>query len=230
MISTLLIKKICAVLIAMPLLVQAVERQNNGLVLDLNELGEPKAGMLKIEVISDNILHIVAAPEKTFSERPSLIIDKTKWHKSDFSVTEKSDQIILSTEKLSAKISKTNGELGFFDSRGQAIINEPVSGGRVITPAEVMGEQVYNIQQIFESDPDEAFYGLGQHQYNWMNYKGKDLDLYQINIIASVPFVVSSRNYGILWDNYSRTKFGDPAEYQPLSSLILYDREGEKRV
>ncbi|MDZ7371742.1 MAG: PA14 domain-containing protein, partial [candidate division KSB1 bacterium] len=58
-------------------------------------------------------------------------------------------------------------------------------------------------------------------------YKGKDLDLYQLNIIAVVPFLVSSRNYGILWDNNSRSKFGDPDEYLPIDRLNLYDSEGK---
>ena len=46
--------------------------------------------------------------------------------------------------------------------------------------------------------------------------------------IAVVPFLVSSKNYGILWDNTSRTKFGDPQDYQPLSILELFDKNGQE--
>ncbi|RQW05311.1 alpha-xylosidase, partial [candidate division KSB1 bacterium] len=134
--------------------------------------------------------------------------------------------VTLSTASLTAKISAQTGEIGFYDATGSALCLEKKGGGKMTAPAEVMGEQTYNIQQIFESPADEAFYGLGQHQYDWMNYKGKDVDLYQINCVAVVPFVVSNKNYGILWDNNSRTKFGDPAEYEQLDSFKLYDASG----
>ena len=70
----------------------------------------------------------------------------------------------------------------------------------------------------------------GQHQNAVMNYKGHDVDLWQHNIgCRCAVSLVSSRNYGILWDNNSRTKFGDIRDYQPLSSLKLYNRSGRKR-
>ncbi len=89
-----------------------------------------------------------------------------------------------------------------------------------------MGEQTFQIRQLFDSPANEAFYGLGAHQNALMNYKGHDVDLWQYNIIDVIPFLVSSRNYGILWDNNSRTKFGDIREYQPLSTLKLYNLDG----
>ncbi|MEJ2629568.1 MAG: PA14 domain-containing protein, partial [bacterium] len=89
-----------------------------------------------------------------------------------------------------------------------------------------MGETTFHIQQLFNSPEKEAFYGLGQHQNNIMNYKGQDVDLWQYNIVVTLPFLVSSRNYGILWDNNSRTKFGDIRDYRSLESLKLYDKNG----
>jgi len=47
-----------------------------------------------------------------------------------------------------------------------------------------------------------------------MNYKGHSVDLYQKNMVEAIPFVVSDRKYGVLWDNNSHTKFGDVREYQ----------------
>jgi alpha-D-xyloside xylohydrolase len=45
-------------------------------------------------------------------------------------------------------------------------------------------------------------------------------------MIEVVPYLVSSNNYGIFWDNNSRTKFGDIREYEPISSLKLYNKDG----
>jgi alpha-D-xyloside xylohydrolase len=44
---------------------------------------------------------------------------------------------------------------------------------------------------------------------------------------VAIPFLVSNKNYGLLWDNYSITRFGDTREYQQLSSLKLYDKDGK---
>ncbi len=52
--------------------------------------------------------------------------------------------------------------------------------------------------------------------------------LAQHNMDVAVPFVVSTRNYGVLWDNNSITRFGDPRPYGLASrDLKLYDAEGK---
>ncbi len=53
-----------------------------------------------------------------------------------------------------------------------------------------------------------------------MNYRGHDVTLVQENRIAVVPVVVSTKNYGILWDNYSMTKFHDGADGMHLWSEV----------
>jgi alpha-D-xyloside xylohydrolase len=50
-----------------------------------------------------------------------------------------------------------------------------------------------------------------------MNYNGEDVELAQHNMDIAVPFVLSSRNYGVLWDNASVTRFGNPKAYGPAS-------------
>ena len=203
-----------------------VERLDDGLILALQSSNPNAPQKVKIQVVADNIFHVTASPDVTFSNRTSLIVVKEQWPDVPFTIDENDTEIDLSTDKLTAVITKKNGAITFLDKTGRPILTENEKGGKYITPAQVMGETTFHIQQIFESPPDEAFYGLGQHQYNWMNYKGKDLDLYQNNIIAVVPFVVSSKNYGILWDNYSRTKFGDPANYEQLDMFNLYNHNG----
>ena len=50
-----------------------------------------------------------------------------------------------------------------------------------------------------------------------MNYNGEDVLLAQHNMDVAIPFVLSNRNYGVLWDNDSITRFGDPRPYGPVS-------------
>jgi alpha-D-xyloside xylohydrolase len=52
----------------------------------------------------------------------------------------------------------------------------------------------------FEVTEDEGLYGLGQHEEGIYNYNGKKEYLYQTNMKISIPFLISSRNYGIFID------------------------------
>ena len=95
-----------------------------------------------------------------------------------------------------------------------------------LRPLKWINTSGYTFRQVFDSPEDEAFFGLGQHQSDEWNYKGKNEVLYQYNTKVSIPFVISNKNYGILWDNYSLTKFGDIREYGELSQFSLYDTQG----
>ncbi len=114
--------------------------------------------------------------------------------------------VVLSTSSLQVKVELSSGKIQFLDAEGKILIQE---NGREIVPATVIGEKVRSIRQKFILSPDEALYGLGQHQEGNMNLRGKTVDLYQVNMKVSVPMLVSSRGYGILWDNYSLSKFND---------------------
>lgn len=64
-----------------------------------------------------------------------------------------------------------------------------------------LGTDNFRLQVTFESNDDERFYGMGQYQHPYLNLKGCVLELAQRNSQASVPFVLSSRGYGLLWNN-----------------------------
>lgn len=59
----------------------------------------------------------------------------------------------------------------------------------------------YRIRQIFEGNDTEKLFGMGQYQHPYTNLKGCILDLEQRNSQISVPFALSSLNYGFLWNN-----------------------------
>ena len=109
------------------------------------------------------------------------------------------------------------------------ILQENKGGGKTFTPIEVEGTKGYTIRQVFKSPDDEAFYGLGQHQSDEFNYKGKNEELFQYNTKVSVPFIVSNKNYGVLLDSYSLCRFGNPNDYSQLGDVFkLYDKDGKE--
>jgi alpha-D-xyloside xylohydrolase len=67
------------------------------------------------------------------------------------------------------------------------------------------------IHQGFRAYPGERLYGMGQRTHGRLNHKGLALDLIQRNAEVSIPFVLSSRGYGLLWNNpaVGRVEFAD---------------------
>lgn len=70
----------------------------------------------------------------------------------------------------------------------------------------------------------EKIYGMGQYQQPNSNLKGQDIELAQRNSQASVPFYVSSRGYGFLWNNpaIGRAVFGtNITTFEAYSTRVL---------
>jgi len=204
----------------------AQEKQADGVLFELTPQKPTDARWMKIQICTENIIRVVATQKRPFSQRPSLSVERASWKLVPWSMRDDSGRVNISTSKLTARVKLKTGEVTFLDARGRTLLQEKESGGKIIAPANVMGERTSHIQQLFESPEDEAFYGLGAHQNGVMNYRGHDVDLWQYNIIDVVPFLASSKNYGILWDNNSQTKFGDIREYGSLSGLTLYGADG----
>ena len=202
------------------------EKQDDGIILKINKRKDTDPRLIKIEVCNDNIIRIIASPADTFSTRKSLMVNKTDWKPVKWSVKEEGNLIKISTANVIVTIDSATGRIAFYNSENHLLLEEKAGGGKIISTAEVMGEKTYHIQQLFEPSNDEAYYGLGQHQNGIMNYKGHDVDLWQYNIIAVNPLLISNKNYGILPDNNSRTKFGDIRDYLPINSLKLFDKNG----
>jgi alpha-D-xyloside xylohydrolase len=83
-------------------------------------------------------------------------------------------------------------------------------GPRNFTPG---ANGYYRIEQQFRAYSEERLFGLGQHQHGRLDQKGVVLDLIQRNAEVSIPFLVSSRGYGLLWNNpaVGRVELGETA-------------------
>ncbi len=77
----------------------------------------------------------------------------------------------------------------------------------VATDADPKG---YHVTSIFDSPPDEHYYGLGQQQKGWMDLRGHEIRCWHDYTALGgqdvcVPFMISTRGYGLVWDNPSKT-------------------------
>ncbi len=183
------------------------------------------AGLLKVQVLSETAVRIAFAKDAGFFTRPVLDVVPQATPFQDWKLNSTADAITLRTARLQVVVDRRTGAVRFVDSAGKTIASEE-PGGRVLEPAEVQGERTWHVQQRWAENHDEALYGLGQRQLNTLDIKGYDLELWQHNTNIAVPFLVSSRGYGVLWENLSLTRFGDLRPFTPIPPEYLYDANG----
>jgi len=177
---------------------------------------------IRLTAVSENIIHVEAVPQGfSFSKEESISVVPQKTIK--MSSSEENGIVTLSTSKMTVKLDKSNGQISYFRPDGELIAAE---NQRSFSPIEVEGTKGWTVRQTFQNQ-DEAFFGLGQHQADEWNYKGKNEELYQYNTKISIPFIVSSKKYGVLWDSYSFCRWGDARDYLQLNEVFkLYDKDG----
>jgi len=179
-----------------------------------------RVGTLKIRVCADNILRVLYFPQGKLPTHKSLMVINNKLETGNWQIKESKEFVSVITAKIQAQVNLQNGSIRFLDHDGNMLLQEPETDSRVLQPATIKGEKVFHIQENFHLAKDEAIYGLGQFQDGVLNYRGHDEILVQENTIAVVPFLLSSKNYGILWDNYSMTKFHDGADGTSIWSEV----------
>ena len=205
------------------------QKNADGVTISLRQNVSNDVRSIRLQVINNNVIRVSATPAATFADVPSLITSYKNTQNGGWEAFQKGDSVFLKTASTKAIVSLQNGQITFTDMKGRVLLQEQNGGGKTFKAIEVEGKKGYSFRQIFESPADEAFYGLGQHQSDEFNWKGRNEELFQYNTKVSIPFIISNKNYGVLWDNYSLSRFGDPRPYSNLDALFtVFDKNGEK--
>lgn len=202
---------------------------------------EVPGGILELTPFTDSIIRVRYAPTRVFSTKASLMIQQRPDTGIELELTETAEALIYSTNQLSIHINKQTGAFSYLDHSGQILTKEPDRGGKTLMPIDVVksvfdetaeaqirkdadgvhayippAEKIidrgaFSTKLEFEWLPGEALFGLGSHEEGMMNLRGQHQYLYQQNMKAVVPVLLSSRGYGILFDSYSQMAFHDDA-------------------
>ncbi len=124
----------------------------------------------------------------------------------DVTVTENSGVVTLQTSKLKVEYHLNKGSMVVYDADGNELISE---GKHRFVATKDGSFDSYTITQYFELADDERIYGMGQIQDGNLNRRGTGVRLEQENRSICIPYFLSSKNYGLYWDNYSPTYFND---------------------
>ena len=103
---------------------------------------------------------------------------------------------------LTAEVS-ASGQIAYFGAGGRELLSEvtPHFTGPPMRRYRANGAGTHHFEMLFNAHDDERFYGLGQHQHGRLNQKGAVVELIQRNTEVSIPVLVSSRGYGLLWNH-----------------------------
>ena len=179
---------------------------------------------VELSVHGDGIFHVVAVPRGEESERsPSLMVPQAP-AAGAFDVSEVAGHVRVRAARATADVNLSTGAVRFYDAAGKPVLAE--SGPPVFASAPLDGKNYVSVSQQFNRGTDEALYGLGQHQNQQMNYNGEDVELAQHNMDIGVPFLISNRRYGLLWDNNSITRFGNPRPYSLVGNGLRVSSGG----
>ena len=167
------------------------------------------AETLSLTVCSGSIVHVVTRPGGKPVEHPQpwLLPAAESCKGAPFEVSQTAKEATLSTAQLRVTLSLDRGNLVFRSADGKEFLREWASVPRTYTPETLNGESTYHVTDRFSPDATEAFYGLGQHQGGLFNYRGATVKLGQNNTDIAIPFLTSTRGYGLLWNTASLTYF-----------------------
>jgi alpha-D-xyloside xylohydrolase len=193
--------------------VRQVQQQADGVLFTMG------TGSLKVQVSSDSVIHILYSPTAAFPKRADFVVVKESWPAAQWTMQSSDESVALTTSLLKVTVAKKDGAITYSEVHGDSLFQEL---SRHMTPEKVNGEDTYRAESfvgIYGSH--EALYGLGQHQAGVWNYRGESVDISQENSNISVPLMLSSKGYGIFWNNTSRSRFNNRfANYLYISSEV----------
>jgi alpha-D-xyloside xylohydrolase len=173
-------------------------------------------GQLVLRPLAENAVRVQFAKEAR-SELPELVLTSPV-KVPTFKVTETSTAVQLATKQMQVQVDKATGAVRYLNKAGQVFLREqPTTRLRAAEP--VLGEANVVAEQQFLTAPNELLLGLGQFQDGHFNLQGVTRQLTQVNTQIALPFIYSSKGYGLLWHQYGLTDFN------PADSLIPLEKQ-----
>jgi len=185
---------------------QAIDRVNVSLL----------EGTLSICLLTENAVRIKFYKD-TEVRIPELIFTSTI-PTPRFQVSDSPSKLQIKVKKIVVILDKQTGKLSFADHSGKIFLNEN-EGSRKLVPDSVKGEPCFMAEQKFESPADEYLFGLGQFQDGHYNLRKVSRRLTQVNSQISIPFIYSSKGYGLLWHQYGLTDFN------PTDNFVMLEKQ-----
>ena len=168
-----------------------------------------KQGAMNIYLLKDDIVEVKFTSLQQIEAKKSLVVEPVNSYLKNFSIAEKGNQIIITTAKLKILVNKNSEAITYSDLQNNVILAEANEHNKVMQDTTVAGIQTYSCATTFQSPAGEGLFGLGCHPLDSLsiNYKGRNQDMAIKYLTGAVPVMLSTKGYGLMWDNYAESKF-----------------------
>ena len=204
-----LIKGACSLLFIISIVqpvkasITSYQKEANGVSFSLDK------GKMKIIICKADIIEVKYTMFDGWEQKKSLVVDNKWLAKTPFTVTDDKGSVIIKTARLTLTVNKASNAISYADKNGHLITSEDRKDNKSMLPATIAGINTYSCSTVFNSPADEALYGLGCHPEDTLsiNYKGRDQSMLIKYMTGAIPVLLSTKGYGLMWDNYSASNF-----------------------
>jgi alpha-D-xyloside xylohydrolase len=189
--------------VSSPAKVVSFTKNSDGITCTLDK------GFMKVKICMDNMVEVKYTSLPVLPDKPSLVVTNEWKSTPDFAVTESAAEIIITTDDLKVIVNKQSNSIRYTDLKGNLILGEDELLGKTMSGVTIAGIPTYNCTTLFNSPADESLYGLGCHPEDSLsiNYKGRNQNMAIKYMTGAIPVLLSTRGYGLMWDNYSASNF-----------------------
>jgi len=160
--------------------------------------------LLEVNFCGAGVIHVRSHPsgqDLRNDPRPWMLPEAANCKADGVAYSATADAVQLKTSEAMVELSLKRGRIRFATADGKTLLQEHDNLPRTYNASSAEG--LLHVVERFGLDSSEAIYGLGQHQSGIFNYRGSTLELGQNNTDISIPLVLSSKGYGILWNTAS---------------------------
>jgi alpha-D-xyloside xylohydrolase len=183
--------------------IRSYKKAGDGVLFSLQQ------GTMKIRVCMGDIIQVQYSILDTLPVINSLVVNNSFSQKPNFTLQESGEAVTIRTNKLMMRVNRATSAVSYFTPSGQLISAEDNTDNKSMHEQTVAGMPTYSCGTQFNSPADEALFGLGCHPIDTgaMNYKGRNQDMTIKYLTGAIPVLLSSRGYGLFWDNYAASTF-----------------------
>ncbi len=196
-----------------------------------------ESGLLRINFETPEIVRIHYTRNPKFSAIPSLMRIPIQSPKVKIDIEKSPQTVVLRSPKLAVKIDRTSGAVSYLDASGNLLLTENQAQPRHLEPRPISVAEKEILTKTgpaglrdcwkgrinFKWQDGEALYGLGYHEEGFGNLRGTMQYLYQHDLKVVIPVLVSTKGYGLLFDNYSAMEFHDDSAGSFMQFDMLQD-------
>jgi alpha-D-xyloside xylohydrolase len=171
-----------------------------------------------------------------FRSSKSLRIVDEDWNllpqpEAKLEITVNELKAVVKNGKIRAEIEANNGRITYLNEDDQVLLKEAFHKhhAHFARQFKSRGSDHFELKVTFDAEKDEHLYGMGQYPNDCLDLKGTVLELAQKNTQISIPFLLSSKGYGLIWNNpaigraeFSMTHTSFYAEYARQIDYVIF--------